>query len=255
MEGISMRIQLLRHATLLVTLGGKTLLVDPMLSEREAMDPIINSPNDRRNPLVDLAGPCDYLERMDAVLITHTHRDHFDDAAAAKLPKHKPIFCQPADAAKLQSLGFVEVLPIEASVEWQGIRMQRTSGQHGTGDIGAMMAPVSGYILQAQAEPSLYLAGDTIYCAEVAAALAKHQPQITVVNGGGARFTTGDPITMTAEDVVQLCRQAPATKVVVVHLEAINHCLITRDDFQAAVKQHNLQHQVVIPDDGQTILC
>jgi len=49
-----MEIQLLRHATLLVTIGARRLLVDPMLSPAEAMDPVPNAGNDRRIPLVDL---------------------------------------------------------------------------------------------------------------------------------------------------------------------------------------------------------
>ena len=82
-----MKIQLLRHATLLLEFGGKILLVDPMLSEQAAMPPIINSANDRRNPLTPLTAPANYLEILDAVLLTHTHRDHFDDAAAQLLPR------------------------------------------------------------------------------------------------------------------------------------------------------------------------
>ncbi len=38
-----MKIRLLRHATLLVTVKDLTLLVDPMLSPKEVMEPIANS--------------------------------------------------------------------------------------------------------------------------------------------------------------------------------------------------------------------
>ena len=125
-----MKIQLLRHATLLLEFGGKTLLVDPMLSEQAAMPPIINSANDRRNPLTPLTAPANYLEILDAVLLTHTHRDHFDDAAAQLLPKNKPVLCQPADEAKLKELGFAAVLPIDDALVWGGIQLKRTGGQH-----------------------------------------------------------------------------------------------------------------------------
>ncbi len=249
-----MKIQLLRHATLLLEFGGKTLMVDPMLSEKEAMPPIVNSANDRRNPLVALTAPADYLDRADAVLLTHTHRDHFDDAAAQILSKTKPILCQPADEAKLKDLGFTTVLPVTSEFVWQGIRLQRTGGQHGTGEIGQKMAPVSGYILSAKAEPVLYIAGDTIYCADVEAALTTHLPDVTVINGGGARFNVGDPITMTAEDVEKVLQFAPATKVVVVHLDAINHCLVTRAAFRAYFANHSLRERISIPADGESVL-
>lgn len=249
-----MKIQLLRHATLLVELGGKTLLVDPMLSEKEAMSPILNSANDRRNPLVSLTAPTGYLESLDAVLVTHTHRDHFDDAAAQLLPKKKPVLCQPADEGKLKELGFTTVLPIDAELVWEGIKFQRTTGQHGTGEIGQKMAPVSGFVLSAAAEPKLYIAGDTIYCADVEAALTIHHPEITVVNGGGARFNAGDPITMTLEDVDKVLRFAIDTRIIVVHLDAINHCLVTRAEFLTHFATHPCHGRVSIPVDGESLL-
>ena len=248
-----MKIQLLRHATLLVEYGGKTLLVDPMLSEQAAMPPIINSANDRRNPLTPLTAPANYLEILDAVLLTHTHRDHFDDAAAQLLPKHKPVLCQPADEAKLKELGFTAVLPIDDMFVWEGIQLKRTGGQHGTGEIGEKMAPVSGYVLSAKNEPNLYIAGDTIYCADVETALDRHRPDVTVVNGGGARFIVGDPITMTAADAESVLRFAPASQVVVVHLDSINHCLDTRADFQRYFANHPLRDRLSIPADGETL--
>ena len=248
-----MKLNLFRHATLLLEFGGKKLLVDPMLSEKEAMPPIINSSNDRRNPLVDLTAPVGYLNEIGAVLLTHTHRDHFDDAAAKLLPKKIPVLCQPEDEAKLQGLGFEKVLPVEDATCWEGITLLRTGGQHGTGEIGKMMSPVSGFVLKATDEPTLYIAGDTIYCREVETVLHEQRPNIAVLNGGGARFTSGDPITMTAGDVVKVLDFAPDTRVVVVHLDAINHCLNTRDDFRQLLQQQILAERVLIPADGDTL--
>lgn len=253
-DGVYMEIQLLRHATILITVNGKKLLVDPMLSEKEAMAPIVNSSNDRRNPLVELRIPQDdYLDKIHAVLLTHTHRDHFDDAAAEKLPKHIPVLCQPEDTGKLAALGFKFVMPVDAELLWEGIRFIRTQGQHGTGDIGQMMAPVSGFIIKAPESPSVYIAGDTIYCAEVEDALAAYRPDITVVNAGGARFNTGDPITMTAEDVGKVLKFAPEARVIAVHLEAINHCLVTRADIRKYLDTEKLGHRVYIPADGEKL--
>jgi L-ascorbate metabolism protein UlaG (beta-lactamase superfamily) len=86
------------------------------------------------------------------------------------------------------------------------------------------MAPVSGFVLRAPDSPSLYIAGHTIYCPEVESALTSHRPDLTVVNAGAAQFTTGGPITVTALDVVKVCRFAPEMRVIAVHMETINHC-------------------------------
>ncbi len=244
-----MEIRLVRHATLVVRLGGKTLLVDPMLSPPGAMPPIPDTPNDRRNPLVPL--PDLDLAPIDAVLVTHTHPDHFDAAAAERLPEGLPILCQPEDEEHLRSSGFPDVRPIMESLMWESIEFRRTGGRHGTGEIGLAMAPVSGFVLHTPDEPTLYIAGDTILCPEVKDALAKYQPQVTVVNAGAARFVTGDPITMSDTNVAEVCHHAPETTVIAVHMEAINHCLLSRDDLQAFLDGENLSQRVRIPADGE----
>jgi len=99
---------------------------------------------------------------------------------------------------------------------------------------------------------SLYIAGDTIWCAEVAA-LEAHQPDITVLNAGAAQFLTGDPITMTAGDVVQVCDALASTQVVAVHMEAINHCLLTRADLREQLRVAGRLGRVRIPQDGETL--
>ena len=246
-----MDIRLVRHATLVVRLGGKTLLVDPMLSPPGAMPAIPNSPNDRRNPLVPL--PDLDLSPVDAVLVTHTHPDHFDEAAAERLRKNLPLFCQPEDEEKLRSSGFSDVRPVTERLSWEGIELLRTGGQHGTGEIGATMAPVSGFVLRAPEEPALYITGDTIWCPEVTDALARHRPQAAVVNAGAAQFVTGDPITMSERDVAEVCRHATETTIIAVHMEAINHCLLSRDDLKTFLKGQNLSQQVVIPADGERV--
>ena len=248
-----MEIQLLRHATLLITINKKKLLVDPMLSKAHTRSPIENSPNSNRNPLVELMAPTNYLQGIDAILITHTHSDHFDDGAIELLPKNKLILCQPEDESKLKKLGFLQVKPVENTLDWGKIKLIRTSGKHGTGEIAAQMAPVSGYVLKTEGEPSLYIAGDTIYCEEVDDILTKIQPDIVVVNAGGARFNIGDPITMTEEDVVKVCRKAPQAKIIAVHMEAINHCLLSREDLRNNLVQEELTHQVFIPMDGEIV--
>ena len=82
---------------------------------------------------------------------------------------------------------------------------------------------------------SLYVAGDTIWCGEVAEAIEWHRPDVIVVNASGARFVEGDPIVMTAEDIASVHAAAPGALIVVVHLEAINHCLETREHYRQAL--------------------
>ncbi|MFB5266903.1 MBL fold metallo-hydrolase [Paenibacillus enshidis] len=248
-----MKLQLIRHATLWLEYGGTQFLVDPMFSDAGVNPPVINTPNDRRNPLVPLPFVMEGLLNPDAVLVTHLHPDHWDAAAATALPKSTPILCQPEDRTVITSASFSSVSEISEHITFKDVTIFRTSGQHGTGEIGKRMGPVSGFVFKAEGEPTLYIAGDTIWCDDVQNALDAHQPDITVVNAGGARFNVGDPITMDEDDVASLCQYAPYTKVVAVHMEAINHCLTTRADLRERLVKEGLIDQVAIPEDGEWV--
>jgi len=249
-----MRLQLVRHATLVLEYNGRNLLVDPMLDPAEARPAIQNSPNARKNPLVDLPIPIEKtLDGVEAVLVTHTHLDHWDATAAERLPKHLPLFGQPEDEAKFRSQGFTHVQSVTPSVRWEGIEIVRTGGQHGKGEIAKMLAPVSGFVLRAPGEPTLYIAGDTIWCDEVQQAIREHQPRLIVVNAGAAQFLEGDPITMTADDVIQTCHAAPDAQVVAVHMESINHCPLSRADLAFQLEAARTIGQVAIPQDGDWV--
>lgn len=249
-----MRLRLIRHATLIVEYKGRTILVDPMLDDPGARPAIQNSPNPRNNPLVPLPVSAEeVVGGVDAVLVTHTHSDHWDAKAADLVPKPVPFFGQPEDQAKFRSQAFSNAQPIEDSLTWKGTTIHRTGGQHGTGKIGKAMAPVSGFILRTPGEPTVYIAGDTIWCSEVQSALREYAPDIIVVNAGAAQFLEGDPITMTADDVIATCQAAPKAQIVAVHMEAINHCLLTRADLAFQLEAARVIQQVAIPNDGDWV--
>lgn len=250
-----MHLTLIRNATLTLRFAGLRLLLDPQLDAAGTRDPIPNTAPARRNPTVELPEPAELLVRdLDGVLVTHLHQDHFDDTARRLLARDVPLVCQPADAERLRGDGFADVRPLAARGELGPLTIARTDGHHGRGEIGAAMAPVCGFVLSAPDEPTLYVAGDTILCDEVRAAVAEHRPDVIVVNAGAARFVTGDPIVMTADDVVALARLAPDALIVAVHLEAVGHVTETRADLRERLQQEGLTTRVAVPEDGSEVL-
>ncbi len=229
-----MKLTLVRNATLLLETSEGLVLVDPMLRDAGTTPPIENTPNPVRNPLVELPFPAEQVvSGLSSCIVTHLHGDHFDDAAAGLLPLDLPILTQPESASALRERGFMRVSTSHA-------RWPMTRGRHGTGELGDQLGPVSGWIVD-----GVYIAGDTVWCDEVADALALHRPRAIVVNAGGARFNEGDPIVMTVGDVRRV-RAATDVAVVVVHLEAMNHCLERRDAYRQV-------EGVLVPDDGESL--
>lgn len=248
-----MKVQLIRHATLKINYNNKTFLVDPMFSCKNALAAVANSPNEFKNPLVDLPVSIDsILKGVDAVLLSHMHRDHFDDEAIRKLSRDIPIFCQPVDERKIRELQFTQVTSIEKNLLWNGVKISRTRGEHGTGDIGKMMGAVSGFVLEAEGEKSVYLAGDTIWCQDVNEAILEYYPSVIILNGGEARFLQGDPITMGPKDISLVKEAYSEASIVVVHMESWNHCLLTRKQLNQYIETEELSN-VVVPVDGEIL--
>ncbi|UQZ37576.1 hypothetical protein C2I18_17710 [Paenibacillus sp. PK3_47] len=248
-----MKIQLIRNASLWLEYGGVTFLIDPMFSGQGVNPPIVNTANGRRNPLVPLPEPAGRWLAPDAVVLTHLHQDHWDQAAAELLPQDLPLLCQEGDQNHIAGQGFQNITEVKdgAALTFRGVTLTRTGGRHGSGEIGELMGKVSGFVFRAEGEPVLYLAGDTIWCGEVREALDEHQPDIVIVNAGGAEFLTGGPITMNEQDVVDVCRYAPEASVIAVHMEAINHCLVTRGQLKARLEREGLGSRVALPLDGE----
>jgi L-ascorbate metabolism protein UlaG (beta-lactamase superfamily) len=234
------RITLIRNATVVVEVAGRRILVDPMLDPARARPPIENTANPVRNPTVDLPVDAEeVVQGLDGVLLTHRHRDHLDGTAERLLPRDVPVFCQPEDASALHDLG-LDVRSVGETLDWDGLVWHRVPARHGFGAVAEALAPVSGFVLG-----ELYLAGDTVWYEAVEETIERFAPRVAVVNAGGACFLEGGPIVMGIDDVREVLARVPV--VVAVHLEALNHCFLTRAELRTALPE------VRVPDDGETI--
>lgn len=257
------QMQQIRNATVKITYGDTTFLIDPMLAKQGAYPGFDGTyRSELRNPLVGLPMPAeDVIDDTDAVIVTHTHLDHWDAAAQALLPKDIPLFAQhQADAAMIREQGFTNVRILSDKAEFDGVTLSRTGGQHGTDEmyaspeVAAALGDVMGVVFQAPGQETLYLVGDTIWRDEVDQALDEYDPKIVVLNAGQAmRSDYDDPIIMGKEDVLRATRTAPEATVVATHMDAINHMSLTREALREYVQAVGIEDHVVIPADGEVI--
>lgn len=249
-----MDLQLIRNATIKIKYADKTILVDPMFSPKDTLEPFAGI---ARNPTVDLTISIDdILKDVDVVIVTHTHRDHFDALASEKLPKNIKLFCQPADKEVIENLNFVNVEVVETKTTFENMNLIRTGGKHGSGAILAQMGEVSGFVLQAENEPSLYIIGDSIWLDEVESAIATFKPEVIVTNSGGAIIPgfENNPILMNEEQTILLVQTAKNAKVIAVHLESLDHCSVTRNSLRKKATEHGInENRLIIPKDGQMV--
>ncbi|MED1124564.1 MBL fold metallo-hydrolase [Bacillus atrophaeus] len=250
-----MNIQQIRNATLVVEYAGKTFLIDPMLAEKGTYPPFPNSPRqDQKNPLVSLPTSVDHMiNNLDAVIVTHLHLDHFDDAAKDMLPKDIKMFVQnEEDAKEVRSAGFQNVEILTTDTVFEGIQLIKTKGEHGRGDILKLAGLVCGVMFKHPSEKTLYVAGDTVWYDAIQEEIDTHQPEIIVVNGGNNQFFEGGSLVMGKEDIYETYKAAPHAKIVVSHMEAVNHWALSREELKSFIHEKGMSSHVLVPDDGES---
>lgn len=256
-----MKITQIRNATQIITYAGKRFLVDPMLSEKDAWPGFNASARSSiRNPMVELPIDIEALLDVDAIIVTHTHADHWDAAAAKLIPKSMLIYVQnDSDEALLRAQGFTHLCQLSAKSAFEDIALIKTEGQHGSNEVYAVpqlaerLGDACGVIFQHPAEKTLYLVGDSIWIDGVAENMRYYQPGVVIMNTGWAHLIGYGPIIFGKEDVLKAHNILPHAQIVATHMEAVNHCLVTRRELLDYVRDIEIQAYVSAPDDGDTV--
>ncbi len=246
-----MELRLIRNATLRLRYGGVDFLIDPMLGVPQAIRPMGDSPD--RNPTVAL--PCsidEVLGGVDAVIVSHLHPDHFDEAAFGMVPRHLPVLCQAGDGDTLAGAGF-DATEITATMSYRDVEITPVEATHGSGPVLERMGSVTGLVFRADGEPALYWAGDTVLNDAVRDTIADAHADVIVTHSGGAA-AGGTTIIMDVDDTLDVARLAPSATVIAVHLEAVAHAPVTRTALRAAADDAGIDPtRLRIPVDGETI--
>ena len=255
-----MKITQLRNATLVIHYKDQVILVDPMLAAKGAIPSLTYITRNRhRNPLVDLPHQSDeILSKVTHCLITHCRKGHFDhlDRAGSKWLRQNNIkvFCSEQDSDFLRNKGLaVQVLSADQPNDFFDGHIQLIPCLHGRGLVGKLMEHGYGFVITQPNEPSLYLTGDTVLSEKVKACITQQAPDVIVLPAGGARLDLGGEIIMGLDEAIAVAKLTQG-KVIANHLEALDHCPVSRDSLRAAACDAGVAERYYVPQDGETLV-
>lgn len=202
------------------------------------------------------------LPRLDAVVLSHLHGDHWDRVAQAELDKTPPLVTTTHAAKHLSKQGFSPV-PLstwddhELMQGEESLRITSMPGIHARGMLGRLLPPVMGSMLEHSlpGQPTLrvYVSGDTL-TGDHLDAIHQRYPEIdvAVVHLGGTRVLAST-VTMDAPQGVDFLRRVSPRTAIPVHYDDYQVMKSPLSAFLLAADRARLGDLVRTVARGQTI--
>ncbi len=158
------------------------------------------------------------------------------------------------DADMVRKAGFtnIEVMEEGQATIFKGVKLTEVDGRHNYGEMAKKMENVMGVIFQHPKEKTLYVASDTVWYSEVKKNIDTCKPEIFILNGGQNQFLEDGPLIMGKENVYKVYKAALKAKILVSHMEAVNHWGLSRKELKTFIKGKDITSNVLVPDAGET---
>jgi L-ascorbate metabolism protein UlaG (beta-lactamase superfamily) len=217
--------------------GGPTAILE-WAGLRVLTDPTFDAPQTYPDPdgtpLVKTRGPSialDAVGPIDLVLLSHhEHEDNLDTSGHSLLTG--TVLSTPEAAASLGVTGLAVWQPFTLGA----VTITAVPALHGPPGCEDYMGTVTGFVLEAPGEPTVYVSGDNAsldLVREIARRFASID--IAVLFAGAARVPSVDaPLTLTSVDAVTAAQILGATAVVGLHTEDWKHFSESRADLERA---------------------
>jgi L-ascorbate metabolism protein UlaG (beta-lactamase superfamily) len=114
------------------------------------------------------------------------------------------------------------------------------------------MGQVSGFVFQAEGEPVVYWAGDTVWYEEPKATIKEWKPDVIITHSSGAVWgPEKELIVMDAAQTLAVCLAATNAKVIAVHMQSLDHGTVSRAELREAARRAGVEARLVVLEDGE----
>ncbi|WP_329005906.1 MBL fold metallo-hydrolase [Kribbella sp. NBC_00709] len=238
--------------TAVLNLGGLKFLIDPAFDEPRDYQ----LPGRVMSKLIGPAIPAAELGPIDVALVSHDeHKDNLDDAGRALLPTIPTVLSTPGAATRIPGVRGLE--------NWESIDLPRPDGGvvtvtgvpalHGPEGAEKVLGVVTGFVLQGDGLPTVYVAGDNASLGLVKEIADRFAPiDVAILFAGAARtaLLDGANLTLTSAQAVEAARLLGTATIVPVHTEGWAHFTEGPDEFVAAFRAAGLIERVKVLEHG-----
>jgi L-ascorbate metabolism protein UlaG (beta-lactamase superfamily) len=199
------------NATMLISWGGFNILTDPAFNRQGEQTWLGYGLHTTRltNPAMTIG----QLPKLDLVLLSHFHGDHFDETSERELDHSLPIATTETGAEALRDRGFANArgldpwTSMEMSKDGHTIRITSIPGRHGPPMVDIALPDVMGSVIEFMSDTgiyTLYITGDTLIIDELSD-VGKRFPKLdaAILHLGGTRVM-GVTVTMDADMGIEL---------------------------------------------------
>jgi L-ascorbate metabolism protein UlaG (beta-lactamase superfamily) len=248
-------------ATTLLRLGPFTLLTDPNFLHQGQRAYLGKGLFSKR--LTEPSLQPEQLPRLDAVVLSHLHGDHFDRIARRELDRGLPVLTTPEASRRLTTWGFggAHGMSTWESVDLDegAMRLRVTSvpGTHAPGIARRVLPPVMGTVLElddGQRPPfRVYVTGDTLFRPWLREVVDRTGPlDAAVVHLGGTR-ALGLLVTMDGAQGADLVELLSPRVTVPVHYDDYTVFRSPLSDFVETLRRRGLDTQLRTVGRGETV--
>jgi len=258
------------NATMLLDIGGFTLLTDPNFLHRGQRAHLGYGLRAKR--LTEPALQPTQLPALDGILLSHMHGDHWDRIATKSLPKETPVVTTPEAARCLADRGFTGTADLQP---WQTheftrggdtLRITSVPGVHGPGPLARLLPQVMGSVLElirggeggSTVSPSQvswrgFVSGDTLYRPWLGEVLERCGPLDVLIPHLGGTRALGVTVTMDGRQGADLVELLKPPVTVPVHYDDYDRFKSPLGEFVTEVARRQLPGQLRPVQRGETI--